>query len=72
MAPQSSPSSPRSAGASHSLARLADGTVMAWGLNSSGQLGDGTTTNRTALTDPVSGLSSISLISAGSAFTLAA
>lgn len=47
------------AGSTHSLAIKNDGTVWAWGLNSSGQLGDGTTTNRnvpvqvTALTGPV-------------------
>ena len=35
-----------SAGASHSLALCSDGTVMAWGLNSSGQLGDNSTTER--------------------------
>ncbi|MBN8458912.1 MAG: choice-of-anchor D domain-containing protein [Verrucomicrobia bacterium] len=35
------------AGGSHSLALCADGTVAAWGFNSNGQLGDGTTTNRT-------------------------
>ena len=34
------------AGGRHSLALLADGTVMAWGNNSSGQLGDGTTVTR--------------------------
>ena len=31
---------------SHSCARKSDETVWCWGLNSSGQLGDGTTTNR--------------------------
>jgi alpha-tubulin suppressor-like RCC1 family protein len=31
-----------------SVALKADGTVWAWGLNSSGQLGDGTTTNRSS------------------------
>ncbi|MFJ7064356.1 hypothetical protein [Streptomyces sp. NPDC101115] len=31
----------------HSLAVLDDGSVVAWGGNSSGQLGDGTTTDRT-------------------------
>lgn len=35
-----------SAGGLHSLALLKDGTVRAWGDNSSGQLGDGTTTDR--------------------------
>jgi len=34
------------AGRSHALALLADGTVMAWGNNGNGQLGDGTTANR--------------------------
>ena len=35
-----------SAGAAFSLALLADGTVAAWGRNFDGQLGDGTTTDR--------------------------
>src|SRR5206468_9417345 len=30
------------AGGSHSLALMSDGTVLAWGLNASGQIGDGT------------------------------
>ena len=34
------------AGAGHSLAVRADGTVWAWGQNASGQLGDGTFTSR--------------------------
>jgi alpha-tubulin suppressor-like RCC1 family protein len=32
----------------HSLAIESDGSVWTWGLNSTGQLGDGTTTNRRA------------------------
>ena len=36
------------AGYSHSLARLADGSVVAWGDNTYGQLGDGTTAERDA------------------------
>lgn len=34
-------------GRNHAIALLADGTLRAWGLNSSGQLGDGTRTTRT-------------------------
>lgn len=35
------------AGGSHTLALKSDGSVWAWGLNTSGQLGDATLTNRT-------------------------
>jgi Cys-rich repeat protein/parallel beta-helix repeat protein len=35
-----------SAGAYHTLALKSDGTLLAWGLNANGQLGDGLTTNQ--------------------------
>ena len=52
------------AGAGHSLALKSDGTVWAWGLNSSGQLGDGTTTTRTTPVQ-VDGLSNVIEVAAG-------
>lgn len=52
------------AGAFFSLALRADGTVWAWGLNDSGQLGDGTTTLRTSPVQ-VPGLTDVMAISAG-------
>jgi hypothetical protein len=49
------------AGAYHSLALRTDGTVVAWGANSNGQLGDGTTTTRSfaTSTSSLSGVTSI-------------
>jgi len=40
------PATAIAAGALHSLALRSDGTVWAWGRNRSGELGDGTTTDR--------------------------
>ena len=37
-----------SAGNSYSLAVKTNGTIWAWGLNTSGELGDGTTTNKSS------------------------
>lgn len=54
----------------HSLALLADGTVRAWGANGAGQLGDGTTADRSSAV-AVSGLSNVIAIAAGTDFSLA-
>ena len=57
-----------SAGGGHSLAIKTDGSLWAWGLNDSGQLGDGTTTNRP---DPVKIMDEVTFVSAGSSHSLA-
>src|SRR5687768_4562327 len=57
-------------GAAHSCVIATDGTVRCWGENGSGQLGDGTTTDRrTAVT--VTGLTQVVEIAAGAAHTCA-
>ena len=53
-----------------SFALLEDGTLMAWGYNPSGELGDGNTTT-TDVPVPVQGLSEVSAIAAGTKFALA-
>jgi alpha-tubulin suppressor-like RCC1 family protein len=64
------------AGGLHSLMLDSDGTVWTWGENSSGQLGDGTTTDR-ATPVQVKGpggvevLDDVTAISAGASFSLA-
>jgi alpha-tubulin suppressor-like RCC1 family protein len=56
----------------HTLALLSNGTVMAWGANGSGQLGNGSTSNHATPTPgPVKGLSSVTAISAGVGQSLA-
>jgi alpha-tubulin suppressor-like RCC1 family protein len=60
----------REKGAGHSLALLSNGTVMAWGGNSEGELGIGTTTD-TPVPTPVSGLKGASGISSGAFHSLA-
>jgi len=59
-----------SAGGNHSLALLSNGTVMAWGENESGQLGDGNV-SESSVPVAVKGLSGVSAISAGGAHSLA-
>ncbi len=59
------------AGNLHSLARLGDGTVWAWGANHSGQLGDGTSTEWRLAPVQVSGLTGIRAVSAGYSHSLA-
>jgi alpha-tubulin suppressor-like RCC1 family protein len=68
------------AGGGHSLALLRDGTVMAWGYNYWGELGDGTNTGPescgfvSACSDkpvPVSGLSGVTSVAAGNSHSLA-
>ncbi len=56
------------AGADHSLLIGSDGSLWAWGSNSSGQLGDGTTTARTTPTPILTG---VATLAAGSYHTLA-
>jgi uncharacterized repeat protein (TIGR01451 family) len=58
------------AGSAHSLRLFEDGTVWAWGWNEYGQVGDGTTTDRSAPV-PVSGLTRVVAVAAGDNFSLA-
>ena len=58
------------AGRVHSLALKSDGTVLAWGFNNYGQLGDGTTTDRSTPVQ-VSGLSGVVAIAGGDLHSLA-
>jgi len=57
-------------GGYHSLAALSNGTVMAWGLNSSGQLGDATTAS-SDVPVAVSGLSGVTAVAGGGRHSLA-
>jgi hypothetical protein len=60
-----------SAGGRHSLALLSNGTVMAWGDDASGQLGDGMSESVSSVPVAVSGLSGVSAIAAGGEHSLA-
>jgi len=61
------------AGEEHSLALLSSGTVMAWGLNDDGQLGDETSATHevSKVPLPVSGLGGVTAIAAGGNHSLA-
>lgn len=59
-----------SAGDNHVLARKSDGTVLAWGDNAHGELGDGTTASVTGPVQ-VTGLTSATQVAAGWVFSLA-
>ncbi len=59
-----------SAGGSHSLALISNGTVQAWGRNDYGQLGDGSTTERNAAV-PVSTLTGVVQVAGGGYHSLA-
>ena len=57
-------------GRAHAIALKSDGTVWAWGYNDDGQLGDGTTTNRSTPVQ-ISGLSDVTAIAGGWSHTIA-
>ena len=57
-------------GEQHSLAVKNDGTVWAWGYNGRGELGDGTTTQRSSPV-LVSGLTGVMAVEAGEFHSLA-
>jgi alpha-tubulin suppressor-like RCC1 family protein len=58
------------AGEEHSLALLSDGTVMSWGENRYGQLGNGSTVG-SAVPVPVKGLTGVTAIAGGGQHALA-
>jgi alpha-tubulin suppressor-like RCC1 family protein len=59
------------AGQLHTCARKTDGTLWCWGSNGNGQLGDGTTTQRTSPVQVTSLGTSVASVAVGYAFTCA-
>jgi alpha-tubulin suppressor-like RCC1 family protein len=59
------------AGQNYSLALLRNGTVMAWGSNDMGELGDGSSSWANDVPAPVTGLSGVTAIAAGGDTSLA-
>jgi alpha-tubulin suppressor-like RCC1 family protein len=53
------------AGWSHALALRSDGTVLAWGDNEAGEIGDGTSSETPSLPTEVTGLTGVTQVSAG-------
>lgn len=60
-----------SAGGQHTLALKDDGTVWGWGSNSSGQLGNGSTSNTQSTPDRARNLSDVDSVGAGYDFSFA-
>ena len=61
-----------SAGSEHNLAVRADGTLWAWGLNTNGQVGDGTTTSPRRTPLQLGGVTDVVAVGAGEDHSLAA
>ncbi len=59
------------AGAHHSLALLGSGSVVAWGADGAGQLGDGSITASAEAPVPVSGLTGVTQVAAGGEHSMA-
>jgi alpha-tubulin suppressor-like RCC1 family protein len=58
-------------GSSHICVLKVNGSTKCWGINNQGQLGDGTTTNRTTPTDVIDLATSVSAITSGDSHTCA-
>ncbi|PYE47191.1 alpha-tubulin suppressor-like RCC1 family protein, partial [Paenibacillus barcinonensis] len=67
---ESTPSNLISTRTNHTIRMKTDGTVWSWGNNANGQLGDGTTTNKTTAVQ-VEGLNDILTVAAGDTYSLA-